>query len=109
MGSCASTNGGNTNSVYESDDIANPRNTNIDHDSNLKQASSTAPVLELLNGYYNLIFGPDPKSAVVKVDGDKLLKLGDWSGIEIGNFDNINESNPPNYGEVNYSKIFIFS
>ena len=89
MGSCASTNG-NTNSVPENDDIA-------------------APVLKLLNGYYNLIFGPDPNSAVVKVDGDKFLKLGDWSGIEIGNFDDINESNPPNYGKVHYSRIVIFS
>ena len=89
MGSCASTNG-NTNSVPENDDIA-------------------APVLKLLNGYYNLIFGPDPNSAVVKVDGDKLTKLGDWSGFEIGNFDDINESNPPNYGKVHYSRIVIFS
>ena len=108
MGSCASTNG-NTNSVSENDDIANLRNTNIDHNSNMKQASSTAPVLKLLNGYYNLIFGPDPNSAVVKVDGDKFLKLGDWSEIEIGNFDDINESNPPNYGKVHYSRIVIFS
>ena len=89
MGSCASTNG-NTNSVPENDDIA-------------------APVLKLLNGYYNLIFGPDPNSAVVKVDGDKLTKLGDWSGFEIGNFDDINESNPPNYGKVHFSRIFICS
>ena len=106
MGSCASTNG---NTVYENDDIANLRNTNIDHNSNLKQASSTASVLKLLNGYYNLIFGPDPNSAVVKVDGDKLLKLGDWSGFDIGNFGEINESNPPNYGKVHYSRIVIFS
>ena len=48
MGSCTSTNG-ITNSASENDDIVNLRNTNIDHNSNLKQASSTVDCVQIWN------------------------------------------------------------
>ena len=102
MGSCASS---TNNSVSDIDNIKNVEDVNkivkrdTDINSNLEQKAATdVQVLKLLDGHYNIIFGPDPNSALVKVENDKLLKIGDASIISYEM--NEKESSTAEYGQV---------
>ena len=83
MGTCSSSNTGTIDidaikEVKEASPEIDVQNTKVDLNTNLGKESSSmeAPVLKLLDGHYNLIFGPDPNSVMFKVDGDKLWIIG---------------------------------
>ena len=90
MGTCASA---NTNDK----DANEITKRNIDINSNLEKKGTTE-VLKLLDGHYNIIFGPDPNSALVIVEGFKLLKIGDAPNISYELNDN--GSSIAEYGQV---------
>ena len=96
MGTCSSSND-NNNIVSDIDDIRNAKedvqNTNVYLNSNLEKEK---PVLKLLDGHYNLIFGPDPNSKMIKVDGDKLSMIGNNEEPE---------AITPEYGKVENCRI----
>ena len=76
MGTCSSSNT-NDNLVSDIEDIKKVKEANIDLNDNFEKVTcKESPVLKLLNGHYNLIFGPDPNRKMMKVEGNNVWMIG---------------------------------